>query len=46
MANCNEVNKQHDNSMENLKVVGKINNFIFEALIFWGKLKVSLGFEN
>ncbi len=28
-------------------VVGKIYNFIiFKALIFWGKVKVSLAFEN
>jgi hypothetical protein len=27
-------------------VVGKINNFISKALIFWEKVKVSLAFEN
>jgi hypothetical protein len=27
-------------------VVGKINHFIFKALIFWEKVEVSLAFEN
>jgi hypothetical protein len=27
-------------------VVGKIYHFIFKALIFWEKVKVSLAFEN
>jgi hypothetical protein len=27
-------------------VVGKINYFMFKALIFWKKLKVSLAVEN
>jgi hypothetical protein len=27
-------------------MVGKINHFIFKALIFWEKVKVLLGFEN
>jgi hypothetical protein len=27
-------------------VVGKINHFVFKALIFWEKVKVSLAFEN
>jgi hypothetical protein len=27
-------------------MVGLINHFIFKALIFWEKLKVSLVFEN
>jgi hypothetical protein len=27
-------------------MVGKINYFIFEALIFWKKVKVWLAFEN
>ncbi len=26
--------------------LGIINHFIFKALIFWEKVKVSLGFEN
>ncbi len=30
----------------NLAVVGIINHFIFKALIFWEKVKVSLVFEN
>jgi hypothetical protein len=28
------------------KVVGKINHFIFKALIFWEKVKVLLEFKN
>jgi len=27
-------------------MVDKINQFIFKALIFWEKVKVSLAFEN
>jgi hypothetical protein len=27
-------------------VLGKVNHFIFKALIFWEKEKVSLAFEN
>jgi hypothetical protein len=32
--------------MDNAVVVGKINHFIFKALFFWEKVKVSLAFEN
>jgi hypothetical protein len=39
----NALNSQEEVVMA---VVGQIHHFIFKALIFWQKVKVSLAFEN